>query len=156
MEKQEITQRYLGGIKRKTKEERIRFLEKKTNKFNEGIASSLTITLKNGTPIGFLGVKIDEANNKAELSYIFDYEYCKKGYCTETCEKLLDIGFNILNLNKIYADTIDGNDDSKRVLEKLDFKLEGVRRQAVLIDSTNEYKDFLDYGILRSEYNNNK
>ena len=138
MDKQEITQAFLGGIKNKTKEERITFLKKKANRM-------LTICLKDGNPIGFLGLNTDETNINAELSYIFDYDYCNKGYCTEACEKLIDIGFNKLKLNKIYANTIEGNNSSKRVLEKLNFKLEGVRRK--------DNREFLDYSISKSHFN---
>ena len=105
MDKQEITQKYLGGIKNKTREERIEFLKKKTN--------SYTVYLKDNTPIGFIGI-----NKNNELGYIFDYDYCNKGYCTEACKELL----NSVNLKEIYANIIKGNDSSKRVLEKLGFK----------------------------------
>ncbi len=111
MDKQEITQKYLGGIKNKTKEERLAFLSNRE--------SSITVCLKDETPIGFVGLKIN--NNEAELSYIFDYDYCNKGYCTEACKKIIDIAFNELKIDKILADTVEGNDSSKRVLEKLGF-----------------------------------
>ena len=156
MDKQEITQAFLGGIKNKTREERIAFLEKKANKFKEGCVGSLTVCLKDGTPIGFTGLSIDEGNNNAEISYIFDYDYCNKGYCTEACEKLLSVGFTKLKLNRIFADTIDGNNSSRRVLEKLGFMLEGVRREAAYNSNSKEYNDFLDYGILKNEYKSSK
>ena len=121
-DKQAETQKYLGGIKNKTREERLTFLEKKENKIKEGIASSLTIVLKGtSTKIAFVGLKIDELTNSAEISYIFDYDYTKKGYATEIVKKLIDIGFNNLKLDKVYAETILGNENSKRLLEKLNF-----------------------------------
>lgn len=152
MDKQEITQKFLGGVKDKTKEERIAFLDKKASKFKDGLAGSLTVCLKDGTPIGITGLSIDEDNNIGRLGYIYDYDYTNKGYCTEACKALIDIGFNKLKLNKISADTIKGNNSSIRVLEKLNFKLEGVRRQASYDKLSKEYKDFLDYGLLKDEY----
>ncbi len=152
MDKQEVTQKFLGGVKNKTREERIAFLEKKASKFKEGLAGSLTVCLKDETPIGITGLSIDEDNNTGELGYLFDYDYTNKGYCTEACKKLVEIGFDKLKLNRIHADTIKGNNSSIRVLEKLNFKLEGVRRQAAYDKNTKEYKDFLDYGLLRDEY----
>ena len=152
MDKQEDTQRYLGGIKNKTREERIAFLEKKNSKFKDGHAGSLTVYLKDGTPIGFTGLSINEDNNNASISYIFDSDYTGKGYASEACRKLLSIGFDELGLNKIYADVISDNNRSKVLLERLGFTLEGVRREAAYIKNTNEYKDFLDYGLLKKEY----
>ncbi len=152
-DKQDETQMFLGGIKEKTKEERIMFLKKKEERFNNGIASSLTVYLDN-TPIGFIGLKIDEENNNAEISYLFDKDYTGFGYCFESCSKLVEIGFKKLKLNKIYADTIEGNEKSKRVLERLGFKHEGTRRKQAYINVLKEYRDFYDYGLLESEYNN--
>ena len=154
MDKQEITQKFLGGVKDKTREERIELLERKSKKFDDGIAGSLTVCLKDGTPIGITGLSIDEGNNIGKIGYLFDVDYTNKGYCTEVCRKLVDIGFKDLELNKIWADTVRGNDSSKRVLEKLNFTLEATRREAAYDKITHEYRDFLEYGILRSEYDN--
>lgn len=130
MDKQVETQKYLGDIKNKTKEERLEFLKRKVDKINSGIASSLTVSLKETpTPIAFVGLKISEEENSAELSYIFDYDYTRKGYCTEIIKKLIEIGFSDLKLTKVWADTIVGNDNSKKVLEKLNFQKTNERKE---------------------------
>lgn len=130
MDKQVETQKYLGGIKNKTKEERLEFLKRKVDKINSGIASSLTVSVKETpTPIAFVGLKISEDENSAELSYIFDYDYTRKGYCTEIIKKLIEIGFSDLKLTKVWADTIVGNDNSKKVLEKLNFQKTNERKE---------------------------
>ncbi len=152
MDKQEETQEFLGGIKDRSREERMELLEKKHKKFDEEIASQLTVCLKDGTPIGFTGLKIDEKNNSAELSYLFDVDYTKKGYCSESTRKLLDIAFNILDLHRVYGDTVEGNINSKKVFERFGFKLEGTRRDAAYDDKKGVYRNFLDYGLLKDEY----
>lgn len=152
LDKQEKTQKYLGGIKNKTKEERKEFVKKKLNKFKEDCLFPLTICLKDRTPIGFLELNIDETNNDAKISYIFDYDYCNHGYCTEACQKLLEIVFDNLKLTKISADTIDKNESSKKVLQKLGFKQIGNH-----IKTTNkEVLNFLDYHISINDYKLNK
>lgn len=105
MDKQEGTQKYLGGIKDKSRDERLDFLSKKKN--------SLTVLLGN-VRIGFVGLKIDE--DKAEISYIFDSDYTGNGYCSEVVRVLVDIAFNKLNLNKLYAYTKKENIASIKVL----------------------------------------
>lgn len=142
MDKQEETQKYLGGIKNKTKEERINFLQKKVDKINNGIASSLTVFLKdNNTPIAFTGLKINEEELSAEISYIFDLDHTKKGYCTEVVNKLIDISFNNLKLNKVWADTIVGNNNSSRVLEKHNFIKTSEREENSIIFEIYELKN---------------
>ena len=127
MDKQESTQKYLGGIKDKSREERIEFLKNKKN--------SLTVLLDD-IRIGFVGLKID--NNIAEISYIFDSDYTSKGYCSEVVKELVNIAFNKLNLNKLYAYSKEDNVASIKVLTKNGF---------VNKDSNN--KEFIYYEMER-------
>ncbi len=140
-DKQEKTQKYLGGIKNKSREERLEFIKEK-------IGRSTTICLKDNTPIGFIGLKIKE-DNYAEIGYLLDYDYWKNGYCLEACQKLLEIAFEKLDLTKVIADTVEGNIDSQRVLEKLGFEYEGKR---IKISPEKEEITFLDYSILKEKY----
>ena len=145
MDKQEITQKFLGGIKNKTKDERIEFLKKKEEKFKQGIASSLTVNLKeDNSKIAFVGLKIDEEENLAEISYIFDEDYTKKGYCKEAILKLLDITFNELKLDKVIADTVEDNLSSRNVLERLNFRV-------VSLKIDNNIK-FINYELKNKEF----
>lgn len=127
MDKQDNTQKYLGGIKDKSRDERIEFLSRKKN--------SLTV-LYNNIRIGFVGLKIDK--DKAEVSYIFDSDYTGKGYCSEVVKVLVDIAFNKLNLNKLYAYTKSENIASIKVLTKNGF---------IKKDSNN--KEFIYYELER-------
>ncbi len=110
MDKQDITQKYLGGIKNKSREERLLFLDKKNN--------SLTVLLDN-IRIGFVELKIN--NNEAEISYIFDSEYTGEGYCSEVVKLLVEIAFDKLNLTKLYAYSKEENIASIKVLTKNGF-----------------------------------
>ena len=110
MDKQESTQKYLGGIKNKTREERIEFLSKKKD--------SITVMF-NDIRIGFIGFKINA--DQAEISYIFDSDYTGEGYCSEVVKELVDIAFKKFNLNKVYAYTKEENIASIKVLTKNGF-----------------------------------
>ena len=127
MDKQEDTQLFLGGVKNKSREERLEFLSNKKN--------SLTVLLGD-IRIGFVGLKINE--DKAEISYIFDSDYTGDGYCSEVVKTLVDIAFNKLNLNKVYAYTKEENIASIKVLTKNGF---------IKKDSNNE--DFIYYELER-------
>ena len=127
MDKQESTQKYLGGIKNKSREERLEFLSNKKN--------SLTVLLDN-VRIGFIGLKITD--DKAEISYIFDSDYTGNGYCSEVIKLLIDISFNKLNLNKLYAYSKNENIASIKVLTKNGF---------IEKDSNNE--EFIYYELER-------
>ena len=66
LDKQPSTQKYLGGIKNKTKDERILFLTKKELNKN-----AYTVLLDN-ILIGFVELKV--SGEYGEVSYIFDCE----------------------------------------------------------------------------------
>lgn len=135
MDKQEITQKYLGGIKNKTRKERLEFLRKDKNSSN-----TLSLTILLDKPIGFIRLKFYD--DRLSLSYIFDSDYINNGYCTEAVKKIIDICFNELNINSIIADTKEENLKSINVLNKLGFKFRN-------IDDIGEAK-FLNY-ILKKD-----
>jgi RimJ/RimL family protein N-acetyltransferase len=56
-----------------------------------------------------------------------------------------------MGLNRIEAETIEDNRESRWMLDKLGFVLEGVRREYSLEDD-GKYHGSAMYGLLRSEY----
>ena len=60
-------------------------------------------------------------------------------------------GFERMGLNRIEVETIEDNHESRRMLEKLGFILEGIRREYSLEDD-GDYHGSAMYGLLRSEY----
>lgn len=155
MDKQEHTQLFLGGIKQKTKKERIQFLENKYKQLENGYISSLTVYLKEtNLPIGFLGFCINEQNNSAEISYIFDFDYTKRGYCFESMSKLLQISFKILKLDKLFADVIEENISSIKILKNLNFKLDGTNVKKTYVEHLKKDCNFINYSILATDYEN--
>jgi len=149
MDKQKQTQKFLGGIKNKTKEERMIFLKNKIDKSKEGNIYPITIELKERLPIGFIDLKIDPQTKIGQISYIFDSDYWKKGYCLEACQKLIELSFTKLKLTKILASTLKENTNSKRLLEKLGFKLKESRTKLSSIDKIEQYNCFLEYELIK-------
>ena len=63
---------------------------------------------------------------------------------------ILKFGFEDLKLHRISATTLEDNLTSKRVLEKVGFKLEGKKRETRL--KHGKWCTDLVYGILEAEY----
>ncbi|WP_432645565.1 GNAT family N-acetyltransferase [Methanobrevibacter sp.] len=61
-------------------------------------------------------------DNSAELGYWIGEEYWGRGYTVEASKVLIKRAFDNLNVNQIYATYRAENTQSKRVLEKLNFK----------------------------------
>jgi RimJ/RimL family protein N-acetyltransferase len=75
--------------------------------------------------IGFVEItSID--SYKAELGYWMAKKYRGQGITTEAVQKIINYGFDKLNLVRITATVFPSNQASSRVLEKAGFKLEAV------------------------------
>ena len=90
------------------------------------------------------------SDNNIELSYIFDYDYWNNGYCTEACKELLKVLFNEMNINYVFARTIEGNNSSMKVLEKLGFnRVDLIDR--IYIHTIRQYRNYYKYDLKRND-----
>lgn len=117
-------------------------------------------------PLGKFGIELKE-NNKfigtidlfnispqkmsAEMGYILNSKYHQKGYMTEAGRALLALGFEKMELEKIYALCDSRNMASAGVMKKLGMKQEAHRRHHSL-SKDGEWIDMLEYAILKDEY----
>jgi RimJ/RimL family protein N-acetyltransferase len=88
----------------------------------------------------------------AEIGFWIGKKYWGRGLATEAVQLVLRLGFNNLGLGKIEAWTFEKNVGSIKVMEKCDFKLDGVVEAAYL--KYGEMQNRLNYRILKSEYEN--
>lgn len=81
---------------------------------------------------------IDLHNHRAELSYfIGEKDYWGKGYATEAIElatRLAFCGGCGVQIHRMQAGVIKGNEGSKRALEKAGYRLEAVHKEAYLLE----------------------
>ncbi len=117
----------------------------------------LAVVLKSENKvIGSIGLhdrKPDEkiTSNQREIGYVLNPEYWGNGYIPEAVNGLLTLGFNDLGLDLIWCGHFDGNDNSRRVIEKCGFNYKF---------KINEIKPLLNdkvvtvhyYNITREEY----
>lgn len=87
----------------------------------------------------------------AEIGYILNKNFQGKGFVTESSKKLVEIGFNHLKIEKIYARFDTKNPISGKVLTRLGMKQEGILRH-VAKNPLGEWKDRAYFSILKDEY----
>lgn len=85
-----------------------------------------------------------------ELGFIIHREYQKQGYGFEMSHALLRYGFQKMKLHKITAETVEPNEASRHLLQKLGMKQEAVFREQVFY--RGEWMDEYHYGILAKDY----
>jgi ribosomal-protein-serine acetyltransferase len=98
--------------------------------------------------IGFL--PIDRVNRVGEIGYWLAADAQGRGTMTDCCRFVVRYGFLTLDLNRIQIAAATENTRSRRIPERLGFRLEGIMRAR-----ENLYGRFVDhavYALLRSEF----
>jgi RimJ/RimL family protein N-acetyltransferase len=72
-----------------------------------------------------------------------------QGYGPDACRAMLGWAFNTLNLHRVDLEVFDYNPRARRCYEKVGFKPEGTRRQAIYHDG--RYHDTTHMGLLKDE-----
>ncbi len=90
-------------------------------------------------------------HDRAELGYTLNSdEFKRKGFMTEALLPVLDYGFHTMNLHRIEALIAPYNTPSLRLLQKHNFKKEGVLREHYKVNGVNE--DSIMYSLLKNEF----
>ena len=109
------------------------------------------VSKETGRMIGTCGfAKIDTANNAGELGYVLNPAYRGTGLVAEAARRVMEFGFSVLSLHRIEARFMIENTASRRVMEKLGMRFEGVQRSSMLVKGL--YRDIGVCSILRGEF----
>ena len=104
-----------------------------------------------GSPIGTCTLfKFDDRNRRAELGYILNRNYWRRGLMTEVMAAIIAFSFDSLELHRLEADTDPNNVASNALLEKFGFKREGFFRERWWVHG--KWLDSDMWGLLQSEY----
>ena len=93
---------------------------------------------------------IDHEHSQGELSFWLAIKAWGHGYMSEVVQIIVQYGFEVLNLNRLYAYHMLRNPATGRVLEKNGFKQEGLLRQRV--QKWGQYEDVALWAILRQDW----
>lgn len=104
-----------------------------------------------GRVSGGIGLSsINPAHRKAELGFWLTPPLWGRCIMTEAARAVVRFGFERLDLNRIYAGHMPGNEASRRVQEKIGLRYEGLLRQDVFKDGRPV--DHAVMAILRKEF----
>lgn len=119
--------------------------------YKRGICWGVTLKDENKV-IGLFGFHYwNKYHRRAEVGYDLNRAFWGQGIASETLRAMLNFGFEQMNLNHIYADTIADNFESVRLLEKLGFHRDGTRRSFSWEDD-GTFHDSALYSLLQSEF----
>lgn len=90
-------------------------------------------------------------HNRAELGYMLREDESKgKGFMSEALKRVIDYGFNEMNLTRIEAFVGPDNIPSQKLLMKNKFVQEGLLRQHYF--KNNKMEDSLVFSLLKNEF----
>lgn len=113
------------------------------------------IEKSSGKMIGTCGfTRIDFPHDAAEIGYVLNPDFHGLGYATEAANRVLRFGFEVLNLHRIEAKFMRGNDASLHVMEKLGMQFEGYRRDGMFVKGS--YRTIGICAILQEEFQSAK
>ncbi len=128
------------------------YLEYLEGRYATGDFFDWAITLREtGKMIGTCGfTSFDFDNDSGEVGYVLNPEFRGHEIIPEALHAVMKFGFQSLLLNRIEAHYIVGNDASRRVMEKVGMKFEGVRRSGMIIKG--QYRDIGVCAVLSDEF----
>lgn len=123
------------------------------SKYKKGNYYNWAIVLKeNNKVIGRVGL-YDIYDDVAHGGGIWiNRNYWNKGYASEAFKERTRFAFEELNLRKIENSFFEGNEASWRIQEKLGYKIEGLKREAIRCKADGIIKNECITGLLKSEW----
>ncbi len=103
----------------------------------------------NDLVIGTVGLVIDSANASGGLGYDLAQPYWRMGIMFGALTIVIRYAFSGVNLNRLQALVMPGNIASLKLLEKLNFRQEGLLRQYLFF--RGNYQDMVCLSLLRSD-----
>lgn len=130
----------------------IKYIKKAKELMKKGLSYELPIRMKStGELVGVMAIlKVDRKNRNAELGYWIAKKYWNSGFATEAGLRVVEFGFEVLNLERIYAKYYPGNKASAKVMEKIGMKYEGTMRHEIF--KNDKFYDMSYYGILKDDW----
>ncbi|MDH4616439.1 GNAT family protein [Brevibacillus sp. AY1] len=131
----------------------MRFLNVKVNNLSKYAKAShilyfeLTGIFKNGFD---LSVKKRRSKHGTEIGNRLGHPYWGQGFATEAAQKMVQFGFEDLDLNRIFAIAMTKNSGSYKGMEKIGMKHEGTFPQHVR--KWGSFEDVEQYGMIKSDY----
>jgi [ribosomal protein S5]-alanine N-acetyltransferase len=135
-------------------EDAMQFIGYSMIKYDAGEEFHVAIRLANDNQlVGLCALfNLDRSNNRAEIGYWLGKSHWGKGYAKEALRLLMSFGFGKLELNKIYAKALVGNERSIGLLGSLGFSNEGIEKEEVFRDG--KFLDEARLSMLKRDFKN--
>lgn len=102
------------------------------------------------TMVGTIDLRLNEAHRQAEIGYVLNKRYWGQGIMPEAAQAIFAVGFDQLQLVRIFSEHDTRNPKSGRVMTKIGMQQEGVALKSRIIKG--EIVDMVHYAITDTQY----
>ena len=132
-------------------EEAQKFIDWYQTRFTDYAGIRWGVSLKGQSNIiGTIGFNNFTKRHRANIGYDLQVDYWKNGYLTEALRLVIEFGFKQLEINRIEAEVMQGNNASEKILLKIGFKNEGILRQWMYWN--DKHYDMTMYSLLQTDF----
>ena len=104
-----------------------------------------------GEPVGWISLRdVNREHQLGAVGYTIGERFRGRGFATAAVRALLPFAFEDSDLERVEAIAAVANTASRRVLERADFRCEGIARALLAIDGVRV--DHARYALLRSDW----
>jgi ribosomal-protein-alanine N-acetyltransferase len=140
--------RYTGDVPTPTIQEAEKVIQERIlPQFEKYKMGRFSVYLKDGTYIGWCGLRYFPESDEVDLGYRLMKKYWGLGYASEASAECLKYGFEALKLKRIIAKTLPENTASIKVMQKMKMTFRGYHN-----DPTDP-QGFIRYDISAEEFN---
>ena len=143
--------RYYNVLPLKNEQEAQKYIDWFQSRFKEELGIRWGIALKGEEHIiGTLGFNNFTKLHRANIGFDLKSAHWNNGIISESLKTIINFGFHKLEINRIEAEVMQGNVISEKVLNKLNFKNEGVLREWMYWNE--KHYDMTMYSLLKSDH----
>ena len=143
--------RYYNVLPLKNEQEAQKYIDWFQSRFKDALGIRWGISIKGQQNIiGTIGFNNFTKRHRANIGYDLQTEHWNNGYITEALKTVINFGFDQLEINRIEAEVMQGNIISEKVLDKLNFKNEGVLREWMFWN--DKHYDMTMFSLLKADY----
>lgn len=150
--------RYVTWETHKTVEDSLEYIKHLCDGYNtDNFYNWIVVEKSTDTPIGTIGVvDVSTKHSTMEIGYCYGVKWWGNGYATEAFKRVIKFLFEEVEVETIYAEHLEANPASGRVMEKCGLTYEGILRGRILDKISKKNEDIKSYSITREEYLNRR
>lgn len=151
MHDEDVTRYLQADFSSMTKDAAHAFIDEAHGQDENSAAWHFAIVDENDDYMGTISLKnIDRKSKNAEYAIVTSKRAHGKGYARKASEEILAVGFDELELERIYLCVTTDNIPANKLYQKLGFTEEGVWKKHLFINGA--YHDLRWYGLLKEDY----